>query len=557
MVNLILILTGPIASGKSVLSNDLAERFGFQILKTNELLKELCKNESEETRKSLQAFGTALDLKTKGAWVRDGLTRLVESLPGDSMVVVDSARIAEQIESIRSAFGLRVLHVHLTAPPDVLERRFKKPRRRKFKEDLSYDAVKKDSTERQVETLADIADVVIDTKRSSEKDVVVRVASHLGLYGREYSRLVDVLVGGEYGSEGKGHIASYLAREYDILIRVGGPNAGHKVISPPYTFRQLPSGTRASEAKLIIGPGAVIGLAVLMKEIGDCQVDAKRLAVDPQAMIIEEADLIGEGGLVEEISSTGEGVGYATARRIIGRGKYSEKSILERQKASSSKTRRIEEISVRLARDVKELKPFVRSTYGELERAFSEGKKIFLEGTQGTALSIYHGIYPHVTSRDTTVAGCLAEAGISPSRVRKVVMVCRTYPIRVGDAPITGNTSGPMAQEISLVEISRRSGVDLKELRRTERGSVTKKKRRISEFDWSLIRKAASLNAPTDLALSFVDYIDVKNKDARRFDQLTEETIRFIEEVERVTTAPVSLISTRFHPRSIIDRRNW
>jgi adenylosuccinate synthase len=136
-------------------------------------------------------------------------------------------------------------------------------------------------------------------------------------------------------------------------------------------------------------------------------------------------------------------------------------------------------------------------------------------------------------------------------------MVCRTYPIRVGDAPNTGNTSGPMAQEISLAEISRRSGVDLKELRKTERGSVTKKRRRISEFDWSLIRRAASLNAPTDIALSFVDYIDVKNKDARRFDQLTEETIRFIEEVERVTTAPVSLISTRFHPRSIIDRRSW
>jgi adenylosuccinate synthase len=300
----------------------------------------------------------------------------------------------------------------------------------------------------------------------------------------------------------------------------------------------------------------VIGVAGLMKEIGDCQVDTKRLAVDPQAMIIEDGDRTAEGVLVEEIASTGQGVGYATARRIIGRGKYANVSI-ESHKSASSQTRKIEKIAVRLARDVKELKPFVRSTYEELEKAFSDGKKIFLEGTQGTGLSIYHGFYPHVTSRDTTVAGCLAEAGISPSRVRKVVMVCRTYPIRVGDAPRTGRTSGPMAQEISLAEISRRSGIPLHKLTKTERTSTTNRKRRISEFDWSLIRKAASLNAPTDIALSFVDYIDARNENARRFDQLTEKTIRFIEEVERVTTAPVSLISTRFHPRSIIDRRNW
>lgn len=92
---------------------------------------------------------------------------------------------------------------------------------------------------------------------------------------------------------------------------------------------------------------------------------------------------------------------------------------------------------------------------------------------------------------------------------------------------------------------------------KTEITSTTKRERRISEFDWSLIRKAATLNAPTDVVLTFVDYICVENREARRFEQLTDETIRFIEEVERVTTAPVSLISTRFHCRSIIDRIAW
>ena len=473
------------------------------------------------------------------------------------MVVVDSARIAEQIEAIRSAFGLRVFHIHLTAPYDVLVKRFKRRRKKGFAEALSYEDVHRDITESNVESLADIADVVIDTERSIESDVVVRAASHLGLYGREYSRLVDVLVGGEYGSEGKGHVASYLAREYDILIRVGGPNAGHKVFSPPYTFHQLPSGTTACEAKLILGPGSVMKVDVLLKEIGDCQVDADRLSIDPQAMIIEEDDVSGEAGLVRDIASTGQGVGWATARRIIGRGGYTIADGVIKTKSSNKKTVRLEEIKVRLAKDIKELRPFIRPTYEVLEKAFSAGKKIFLEGTQGTGLSLYHGLYPHVTSRDTTVAGCLAEAGISPSRVRKVIMVCRTYPIRVGNAPKSGKTSGPMSQEITLREIARRSHISLRELNKTERTSTTNRERRISEFDWSLIRKAASLNAPTDISLTFVDYIDVENRKARRFEQLTDETIRFIEEVERVTTAPVSLITTRFHSRSIIDRRTW
>ena len=191
------------------------------------------------------------------------------------------------------------------------------------------------------------------------------------------------------------------------------------------------------------------------------------------------------------------------------------------------------------------------------EEAFCNRKRVLLEGTQGTGLSLYHGHYPHVTSRDTTVAGCLAEAGISPSRVRKVVMVCRTYPIRVQSPSGPGRTSGLMSQEITLEEIAKRSGIDIDELNKIEITSTTKRKRRIGEFDWALLRKAASLNAPTDIALTFSDYLSSKNRDARRVEQLTPETIQFIQEIERVAAAPVSLISTRFHSRSIIDRRSW
>jgi adenylosuccinate synthase len=269
----------------------------------------------------------------------------------------------------------------------------------------------------------------------------------------------------------------------------------------------------------------------LLEEISDCKIDASRLAIDGQAMIISDEDRTQEEKLKKEISSTGQGVGAATSRRIMGRGTDPPK----------------------LARDISDLRPFVKDTRELLEQAFCDRKRVLLEGTQGTGLSLYHGNYPHVTSRDTTVAGCLAEAGISPSRVRKVVMVCRSYPIRVQSPDGPGTTSGPM----SLDEISRRSGISLEELQKIEITSTTKRKRRIAEFDWALLRKAASLNAPTDISLTFADYLSIKNRAARRFEQLTSETIHFVQEIERVASAPVSLISTRFHFRNIIDRRSW
>jgi adenylosuccinate synthase len=208
-----------------------------------------------------------------------------------------------------------------------------------------------------------------------------------------------------------------------------------------------------------------------------------------------------------------------------------------------------------LAKDFGPLKGYVGPVQREFDKAFRDGKKILLEGTQGTSLSIHHGIYPWVTSRDTTASGCLSEAGISPRRVRKVIMVCRTYPIRVGNAK--KGKSGHMSQEIDLKTISKRSGIPIDELKKTERTSTTNRPRRIGEFDWELLRRNAQLNAPTDIALTFVDYLRVENRRARRYEQLQLETLRFIEEVERVACAPVSLISTRFHSRSVIDRRIW
>ncbi|WP_438032426.1 adenylosuccinate synthetase [Sorangium sp. So ce204] len=534
MVNRVILLSGPVASGKTTLSDALVNRYRFKRLKTRDLIHAMAGTAAE--RGALQEAGERLDRETGGLWVAGALTRSVSQLGDDETVVVDAVRIEAQVDAIRRAFGLRTTHVHLTASDGVLAQRYR-DRNRAVQEFSSYAKVRANATESGIEKLKDIADVVIDTARSSPEDVFVRVASHLGLYGRGVEQVVDVIVGGQYGSEGKGHIASYLAPEYDLLVRVGGPNAGHTVYEEPepYTFHLLPSGTRRSEAKLVLGPGATLDVDTLRKEIADCRVPQGRLFIDPQAMVIEAADMTFEAEkLTGSIGSTGRGVGAATSRKIL-------------RTAAAPPVRR--------ALDMPELAPYIRPTREILDDAFSSASRILLEGTQGTGLSLHHGQYPFVTSRDTTVSGCLAEAGIAPSRVRKTIMVCRTYPIRVQNP--SGGTSGTLAGELDWDEIARRSGIDAEELRKAEKTSTTKRNRRVGEFDWALLRSAASLNGPTDVALTFVDYIHIANKNARRFEQLTPETIRFIDEVERVTSAPVSLITTRFHLRSIVDRRRW
>jgi adenylosuccinate synthase len=534
----IVLFSGAVTSGKSTVCQGLAARFEVCILKTKNVIQSKFPNAESERRK-LQELGDKLDQQTKGLWVRDELLRFIRDRHlEEKIVAVDAVRKVEQVNGIRRAYGPRVIHIHLKAADDELAKRYALRKRSLDKELLSYKQVKAgNSTESRINSLEEIADVVIATDQSKPEDVLVRVASHLGLYGQEQERLVDVVVGGQFGSEGKGHICSYLAPEYDYLVRVGGPNAGHKVFQDPepYTHRQLPSGTLFSSAKLLIGPGAVIDVETLLAEVAYCEVDAARLAIDPQAMIITKKDVERESVLKGQIGSTGQGVGQAAGRRILDRGKTVHT----------------------LAKNDPRLAPFTRPIADELEHAYRTRKRILLEGTQGTGLSIYHGSYPYVTSRDTTVAGCLSEAGISPMRVKRIVMVCRSYVIRVQNPSEEGKTSGPLKDELTWKDIADRSRIPLEELENTELGSVSKKQRRVGEFDWVQLKEAAALNSPTDIALTFADYIDVRNSDARRFEQLTPPTIRFSEEIEKVASAPVSLISTRFHWKSIIDRRTW
>lgn len=539
MVERIVVVSGPVASGKSALARQLCDTFKGKRYSTHEMLVRQLGRDAD--RRALQQAGEKLDRRSGGSWVRDQLSRDIYSLRDYDLAVVDSARIPGQVDYLRESFGRRVTHIHTFASEATLRRRYRQRSKERAGELPTYEEMIADPTEAKIEAMREHADLVIDTDKCLPRDVLVRAARALDLLAGSPTRCVDAIVGGEYGSEGKGNIAFYLAPEYDLLIRVGGPNAGHKVFlhsGESYTHHHLPAGTRAGEARLMVGPGNVINVEKLLQEIADCEVDKARLSIDPMAMVIEKADISREQLLAESIGSTKQGVGWATARRIL--------------RGADPKMPR-----VRTARDIGDLKPYLCCVTDVLEDAYSRGLRIMVEGTQGTGLSLYHGSYPHVTSRDTGVAGTLSEAGVAPHRLRRCILVCRTYPIRV-ESPSENNSSGPMSIELSWAAVERRAEVRPGKLRSSERTSTTDKLRRVGEFEWDLLRRSALLNGPTDVALTFVDYLGKQNRDARRFDQLSQDALLFIEEVERVAGAQVSLVSTGFDKRpAIVDRRTW
>ena len=535
----LVVISGGMASGKSVLAGRLHSEFGCKVVITSDIVRRHLSPRAKGNRRSLQYKGNQLDRETDFGWIADEVAREMRRRDGDGPVVLEGVRKTRQIEKILTQIGHRyVRHVHLSVDRVTQKERVEASRTAKDA-GLTFEEAINDASEREVPKLADKADIVIRTERHTEEDVFCRVSARLNLQSRSSHRLVDVLVGGQYGSEGKGNIADYLSPEYNVLMRVGGPNAGHRVYEePPYTHISLPCGTRKYDESqsLLIGPGAVIAPEKLLREIGECGVSKDRLIVDEQAVVISSEDVEWEEeNLKAEIGSTAQGVGKAAARRITDRFRH--------------------EGACKLARDLgpefRELKSYLGSTAERLEKAYARGERILLEGTQGTGLSMFHGDYPSVTSRDTTVSGCLSEAGIGPRRVNRIVLVCRTYPIRVG------GESGGFSKEINWETVSERSRIPVEELREHEKGSVSGTQRRVGEFDWKMLRKSCHLNSPTDVALTFVDYLDNANREAIRFDQLTPETIKFVEDVEIVAGVPCSLIGNRFDYKCVIDRRRW
>ena len=339
---------------------------------------------------------------------------------------------------------------------------------------------------------------------------------------------LTVIVGGQYGSEGKGKITSYLSvrDDVDIVVRCGGPNSGHTVDfkSHRLELRCLPAGFLNQRTRLLLGAGCLINPDILIQEIKDAGIDPGRVGVDRMAGIISESDEKSEEGMRmrDRLGSTLSGTGFALANRILRKPEF------------------------KLAKDVPELKDFMTDVSAEINAVLDKNGKVIIEGTQGFGLSVYHSLhYPFATSRDTSASGFLSEVGVGPRSVTDIIMAVRTYPIRVG-----GN-SGPLENEITWEDVRERSGypTDVREYTTT-----TKKLRRVGRFDLNMVKRATIINRPTQIALHGADYLSYENKSVRSFDSLIPETQNCVRDIEKATKTPIVLIGTGPSNEELIDR---
>ncbi len=195
---------------------------------------------------------------------------------------------------------------------------------------------------------------------------------------------------------------------------------------------------------------------------------------------------------------------------------------------------------VKLARQIQQLQPYTCDTVTEIHNALSKNRSIMVEGTQGTFLSLYHGTYPYVTSKDVTASQACADVGIGPTQVDDVVVIFKSYVTRVGEGPLDG--------QLERNEVLKRGWM--------EYGTVTGRERRAAPFDFKLAKRAVLLNGATQIALTKLDVLYPTAKGVREFLELSTEAQQFVRKIEQETRVPVSLIGTGAEQRDMIDIRN-
>jgi adenylosuccinate synthase len=327
-----------------------------------------------------------------------------------------------------------------------------------------------------------------------------------------------VISGAFWGDEGKGKIISYLALKdkLDVCIRTGSVNAAHTVWyqGKRYALHMVPAAFVQEKCRLLIGAGTNVHIGKFLEEIENTKVK-NRIGIDEQASIIEEKHSLQDktSAHLKGIGTTGWGVGPAVEERV----------------RRTAKT----------ARDVPELKPYLTDAAKEVNDAIDAGRNVLLEGTQGLMLSLYHGTYPYVTSRDTSASAICSEAGVGPTKVDNVLVVFKSFITRVG--------AGPLPGEINKEEALKRGWF--------ETAAGTGRERRSAPFSFELAKKAVMMNSATQAAVTKLDCVFPQCKGARKYDELAKEAKQFIDEIEKKAGVPVALIGTGPEALDIIDRR--
>jgi adenylosuccinate synthase len=329
-----------------------------------------------------------------------------------------------------------------------------------------------------------------------------------------------VVVGAQWGDEGKGKLVDVLAERADFVVRYqGGANAGHTVVigDPQFILRQIPSGILHPRVTCVIGNGVVLEPENLFSELDALQqrgVDtAGRLYISDRAHLVlpyhKLLDAASEKS--QKLGTTGRGIGPAyedkygrrgirvsdlrrleCARSLLGERVARANLLLEMM--GSSGTADLDEHVKLLERLAPRLLPLAADAGLLVDRAIRDGRRVLLEGAQGALLDVDHGTYPYVTSSNTTAGGAAVGSGIGPTRIDGVLGVVKAYTTRVGNGPLPTEAASPFGER-------------LRELG-GEFGAVTGRPRRCGWFDATVVRYAARVNGLTGLAVTKLDVLD-------------------------------------------------
>lgn len=338
--------------------------------------------------------------------------------------------------------------------------------------------------------------------------------------------MIIVIIGAQWGDEGKGKVVDLLADRFDIVARYqGGHNAGHSVYvgDKAFVLRLLPSGIIHEDKSCVLGNGMVIDPKAFFEEVDQMtsqgiSITPERLKVSSRAHLImpyhRALDHTSEERLGnEKIGTTLRGIGPAYEDKAGRRGiRVSDALVPELLKLRIERNLeeanriivlygreplRADEILAEISPLVERLRPFVSETSHFLSEAKKENKKILLEGAQATLLDVDHGTYPYVTSSNPTAGGAAVGAGIPPHHISGVLGIVRTYATRVGEGPFPTEM---LDSEEEMANLIRQRG--------NEYGSVTKRPRRCGWFDAVATKYAAELNGFDSVALTKLDVLD-------------------------------------------------
>ena len=425
-----------------------------------------------------------------------------------------------------------------------------------------------------------------------------------------------VLLGAQWGDEGKGKATDLLGHRVQYVVRYqGGNNAGHTVVIPTkngpekFALHLLPSGILTPAVVPVIGNGVVIDPAVLLAEIkglNERGIDTSKLKISADAHIITSYHVMLDKTIERflgksKIGTTGRGIGPAYGDKVSRVGirvqDLYDESILRKKVEGSlaSKNQTLVKVYNRRAVDVEQivtellsyadkLKPYLANTSLLLHEALERGDNVLLEGGQGTLLDVDHGTYPFVTSSNPTAGGAATGSGIGPTKITRVMGIVKAYTTRVGEGPFP-------------TELLDENGERLRQIG-GEVGTTTGRPRRCGWYDAVVARYATRINGLTDFFLTKLDVlsgfkeipvcvayeIDGKRYDempmtqtqfhhakpiyemmpgwaediseARKFEDLPTNAQKYVEFLEKISGAPMSAIGVGQHRDATISRRD-